>query len=134
MHYLALVHKDRDSAYGVSFPDLPGCISAGRTLEDALHNATEALALHAEGLIEDGEALPHPRTTDEIEADDTLAEWREGATFAYVPLILDKGSPRRVNVSLDYGLLQAIDAAARARGMTRSAFLSSAARKEIEGR
>ena len=99
-----------------------------------MHNATEALALHAEGLIEDGEALPHPRTTDEIEADNTLAEWREGATFAYVPLILDKGSPRRVNVSLDYGLLQAIDAAARARGMTRSAFLSSAARKEIEGR
>ena len=134
MHYLAFVHRDPDSTFGVSFPDLPGCVSAGDTLEAALHNAAEALALHAEGLIDDEVALPRPRTTDEIEADDTLTDWREGATYAYVPLILDKGSPRRVNVSLDYGLLQAIDAAARTRGMTRSAFLSSAARKEIEGR
>ena len=66
-------------------------------------------------------------------ADPELAEWREGALIAYVPLLLDRGSPRRVNVSLDAGLLEAIDQEAKRRQMTRSAFLSSAARAEIRG-
>ena len=82
----------------------------------------------------DGEPIPQPRSLHDIRADETLAEWRDGATIAFVPLILDRGSPRRVNVSLDVGLLSAIDEEARRRGMTRSAFLSSAARNEIEGR
>ena len=73
-----------------------------------------------------------PSTTSK--ADESLADWRDGATIAFVPLILDKGSPRRINVSLDVGLLRAIDEEAKRRGMTRSAFLSSAARNEIEGR
>lgn len=58
--YIALIHKDADSDYGVSFPDLPGVISAGSTLDEARDMATEALALHIEGLIEDGEAIPEP--------------------------------------------------------------------------
>jgi hypothetical protein len=62
-----------------------------------------------------------------------LADWRQGATLAYVPLIVDLGSPKRVNISIDPGLLNAIDDAARPRGMNRSAFLASAARKEIAG-
>ena len=133
MTYVAFIHRDDASGYGISFPDFPGCVSHGDTIEDALRNGRAALSFHAEGLIEDGETLPAPRETDAILADASLADWSTGAQIAHVPLLLDMGSPRRVNVSLDYGLLKAIDAAARDRGMTRSAFLSSAARKELFG-
>jgi predicted RNase H-like HicB family nuclease len=59
-HYIALIHKDADSDYGVSFPDFPGCITAGATLDEARAMAAEALAMHIEGLGEDGEAIPEP--------------------------------------------------------------------------
>lgn len=58
--YIGLIHKDEGSDYGVSFPDLPGCITAGRTLHEARAMAEEALALHLEALAEDGEAVPEP--------------------------------------------------------------------------
>lgn len=134
MRYVAFIHSADGPGFGVSFPDFPGCVSDGDTVEEAIHRGAEALAFHVEGMIEDGEAVPEPRAVQEIKADPSLVEWREGADVAFVPLVLDKGSPRRVNVSLDYGLLQAIDDEAKRRGMTRSAFLSSAARNEIEGR
>ncbi|MEM1429087.1 MAG: type II toxin-antitoxin system HicB family antitoxin [Pseudomonadota bacterium] len=132
MHYIALVHEE-DGVFGVSFPDLPGCISAGEALDEALQNAQEALALHAEGLIADGETLPAPRSAAEIRADAGLADWHEGSAFAVVPVVIDRGSFKRVNISLDPGLLEAIDAEAEAQGVTRSAWLASAARKEITG-
>ena len=56
--YIALIHKDPDSDYGVSFPDLPGCVTAGADLDDARGMAEEALALHLAGMAEDGEAFP----------------------------------------------------------------------------
>jgi predicted RNase H-like HicB family nuclease len=64
--YIALLHKDRDSDYDVSFPDFPGCITAGKTLEEARRMAAEALAFHIEGIIEDGDAIPAPSTLDAI--------------------------------------------------------------------
>ena len=63
--YIALVHKDLDSDYGVSFPDLPGCITVGSTLEEAHEMAREALALHLEGLGADGGAVPPPGSADQ---------------------------------------------------------------------
>ncbi len=130
MRYVAFIHKDPDSEYGISFPDVPGCVSAGETVEAAIRGGMEALALH----FADGEEPPAPRTPDEIMADPELADWREGATIAIVPFVRDRGSAVRVNVSLDRGLLEAIDEAAAARRMTRSAFLASAARNEIAER
>src|SRR5665213_2345089 len=59
--YIALVHKDAGTSYGVSFPDVPGCISAGDTFEQAVSNAAEALAGHFSAMRADGEALPQPR-------------------------------------------------------------------------
>ncbi len=67
--YIAIIHKDPDSDFGVSFPDFPGCITAGKTLDEAHRFAEEALALHLEGMIEDGEVLPEPSTLDAIVAD-----------------------------------------------------------------
>lgn len=95
--------------------------------------AARALAFHVEGLVNDGEAIPQPRTIDAIKADPDLADWREEADLVLVPLLLDRGSSRRVNISLDRGLLEAIDDEARQRRMTRSAFLATAARHEIQG-
>ena len=132
MRYVSFIHHD-EAGYGVSFPDFPGCVSVGDTVDDAVLHGSEALAFHVEGLLEDGEAIPAPRSIDAIKADPDLAEWRRGADFVLIPLLLDRGSSRRVNISLDRGLLEAIDDEARQRRMTRSAFLATAARHEIEG-
>jgi len=131
VRYIAFIHKDPDSIYGVSFPDVPGCISAGDTIDEAVRNAVEALSGHIRMLETDGDPVPEPRDFDAVMADPDLAEDREGAMTTVVPLVRDRGSTTRINVSFDLGLLEAIDAAARERRQTRSAFLASAARREI---
>ena len=131
MRYVALVHKDPSSAYGVSFPDLPGCYSAGDSLDEATQNAVEGLAAFVRWLEADGNPVPPPRTIDEIVDDPSLVEDREGAMLVVIPLVRDLGSTTRINVSLDLGLLEAIDSAARQRRQTRSAFIASAVRKEL---
>lgn len=132
MRYVSFIHRD-DVGYGVSFPDFPGCVSVGDSVDEAVRRGCEALAFHVEGLRDDGEPIPPPRSIDAIKADSELADWREGADLVLIPLLLDRGSTRRVNISLDRGLLEAIDDEAKQRHMTRSAFLASAARREIEG-
>ena len=125
--YFALVHKDDDSAYGVSFPDLPGCFSAADQMEDVLPNACEALELW----FEDAEDVT-PRAMGAIAAEvaDDLAA---GAFLLAVPRMTTAGRSVRVNLSLDRGILDAIDTAAAARKLTRSAFIAEAARNEIHG-
>jgi len=68
-HYIALIHKETGSDYGVSFPDLPGCVTAGTTLDEARSHAEEALALHLAGLAEDGEHAAEPSTLNSIMRD-----------------------------------------------------------------
>jgi predicted RNase H-like HicB family nuclease len=131
MRYVAFVHKEPESVFGVSFPDFPGCISAGATMDEALANASEALQGHVKMMEADNETVPSPRSVDAILADQEMAEEREGAILSAVHLIRDLGSTTRINLSLDLGLLKAIDEAARARKQTRSAFLASAARREL---
>ena len=133
MRYIAFIHKEESSVFGVSFPDFPGCISAGDSLDEALINASEALQGHVQMMEADGDNVPAPRSIDNIMKDESLADEREGAIISAVPLVRDRGSTTRINVSLDLGLLEAIDDAARARKQTRSAFLASAARKELVG-
>ena len=131
MRYVSFIHRD-DVGYGVSFPDFPGCVSVGETVDDAIRHGGEALAFHVEGLVADGEPIPAPRSIDAIKVDPELGDWRREADLVLIPLLLDRGSSRRVNISLDRGLLEAIDDEARQRRMTRSAFLATAARREIE--
>lgn len=127
-YFYAIVHKDPDSAFGVEFPDLPGCYSAADHMEDVLPNACEALELW----FEDAEDV-EPRPMEEVQAvaADQLAQ---GAFILAVPYFTSSGKPARVNISIDRGTLAAIDGAAAARKLTRSAFLAEAARNEIEGR
>jgi predicted RNase H-like HicB family nuclease len=82
--YVALIHKDTGTSYGVSFPDLPGCISAGDTMGEALHNAGEALAGHLALMKSDGDPIPTPRSAHTILADADLAEELEGAVMRVV--------------------------------------------------
>ena len=131
MRYIALVDGNA-GAYGVVVPDLPGCTSAGPTTDEALRNAVEAVRLWVEDAIDDGEALPPPRSVEALRADPEIAAaLAAGAVLGMVPLILDTGRAVRANLSLDAGLLDAIDEAAKAYGLTRSAFLASAAREKI---
>jgi predicted RNase H-like HicB family nuclease len=127
-YFYAIVHKDADSAYGVHFPDLPGCFSAADDLDDVVPNAIEAMEIWLED-------QPEPAASDVSEvrklAADDLAE---GAFLIAVPRMTTSGKLTRVNLSLDMGTLAAIDAAAKARKLTRSSFLAEAARNEIQGR
>jgi predicted RNase H-like HicB family nuclease len=127
-----VVVDGKPGAYGMWVPDMPGCTSMGDTLADLLTNSQEALQLWAEDAIESGEALPKPRSMEVIRKDrDVARELADGAALAIVPLVIERGRPVKANLSLDAGLLAAIDEAAAARGVTRSAFLSSAAREKI---
>jgi predicted RNase H-like HicB family nuclease len=72
--YIALVHKDDGTSYGVSFPDVPGCISAGDTFEEAVANAADALAGHFALMRSDGEAIPAPRSFEQLKRDPDFAE------------------------------------------------------------
>ena len=69
MEYIAYVHKDEHSDYGVSFPDFPGCVTAGSTLEDARRLAAEALPMHVDGMRADGKAIPEPSNLGNLQGD-----------------------------------------------------------------
>lgn len=125
--YIGLIHKDPDSDYGVSFPDFPGCITAGASLDEARAMAEEALALHIEGIAEDGEAIPKPSSLE------TIMRVRENrdAVALVVPVKPAAATVVRVNVTLPADVLAAIDRYAAAAGFTRSGFLVQAARKAL---
>lgn len=132
MRYVALL-DGHAGAYGVIVPDLPGCSSGGSTIDEAVANAQEAVALWADEMAAQGGEVPRPRSMEEVLADPEIAAALHAGTSALimVPLVRDSGRPTRINVSLDRGLLEAIDEAAAARKLTRSAFLASAAREKI---
>ena len=125
--YFAVVSKKCDSAYGLWFPDVEGCFAAAEREEDILSNAIEALLLH----LEDGD---HPlvRQVHEVASDPLVLA--VCSHLIALPLVTAKNRSLRVNLSLDTGLMDAIDAAARLRGLSRSWFLAEAAQNEIRRR
>ena len=127
--YVGIV-DGKDGAWGARLPDFPGCHGGGSTPAEAVDDLTMALRAFAANMIADGEALPEPRDLGQVISDmDAGLEDRGGTVF--VPLLVDLGRPVRANISLDAGLLDQIDAEAKRRGLTRSAFLVSAARDKI---
>jgi predicted RNase H-like HicB family nuclease len=127
--YIALIHKEPNSDYGVSFPDLPGVISAGSTLDEARDMATEALALHLQGLAEDGEAAPEPSSLEAIMKD---VQNRDGVAVLIAAPATDVKSVR-INVTMPADVLDQIDRHAEREGFTRSGFLAQAAKKVMAG-
>jgi predicted RNase H-like HicB family nuclease len=132
-YYVGIVDGSKN-VWGARLPDFPGCHGGGASPKEAVDDLVRALREFAVDMIADGEALPEP--TDLGKILDDIAEGREdrGGTVM-VPLLVDSGRPVRANISLAAGLLAQIDEEAKRRGLTRSAFLASAARdKFIEAR
>jgi predicted RNase H-like HicB family nuclease len=127
-HYIALIHKDAGSDYGVSFPDIPGVISVGSTLDEARRMAAEALALHLEGMAAEGEAIPEPTSLEAIMA---APENRDGVAVL-IPVAEGARKSVRVNITLAEDVLSEIDAYAERHGFTRSGFLAAAARRAMQ--
>lgn len=127
--YIAIVHKDDNSDFSVSFPDFPGCITAGETIDEAKDMAEEAITLHIQGMIEDGEQLPGPSKLEDIMND---PDYGDASAFLVVTVPDSKPRTVRVNITLPEMTLKQIDAAAKKRGMSRSSFLVHAAQNDIQ--
>ena len=132
-NYIAVVHKEPASDYGVSFPDFPGCITGGKTIDEAKDLAYEALMFHWEGLREDGEPLPAPKNLEDIVDDPENAD---AVAFLVVSVPNAQGKAKRINITMPEETLRRVDAAAKRRGLSRSAFLTRAAQEVMkqEGR
>ena len=104
--YIALLRKEKGTRYGVDFPDFPGCITGGRTLEEARRNASEALRFHIEGMLEDGEPIPEPSPLDAVMAD----PFNRDAAVLIVSAPTIRSRAVRVNITIDKDLLRRIDA------------------------
>jgi predicted RNase H-like HicB family nuclease len=119
-------------AYGVVFPDIPGCVAMGRTVEEALAHAADALSDWHEVSDEHGEAVPRPRPLEKLRRDpEVAAALAEGATLASVPLIRATGKPVKANLSIDSGVLAAIDNEAKRHKLTRSAMVELMAKATL---
>lgn len=125
--YVAYLRKDKTSDFGVEFPDLPGCVTAGRTLEEAKAMAAEALAGHVSVLREMGQAIPAPSALDDLVGDAN----RGDAVMLLVDLDPDLLKAERVNVMIPRNLLGRIDAVAGPGN--RSKFLVESAERRLAG-
>lgn len=127
--YVAIVEGDQGGGYSAFFPDLPGCVTAADTMIELPTSAREALALHLQGMSEDGTVFPEPTALEDIRPDPDVREVGR--------LIIDvdiQDAAVRVNISIGAQFLNRVDVAAEARGMTRSGFLVEAARQMLAQR
>ncbi|ALE02884.1 type II toxin-antitoxin system HicB family antitoxin [Bartonella ancashensis] len=126
--FFALVRKDEGSAFGVQFPDFEGVFSAADQEEDLIANAIEALQLYCEDL----DKVPEPLKFQNVMQQDFVKEaLSEGAFLVQIPFVENDAEVVRTNISIERGLLRAIDNCAQERDLTRSAFLATAARHEL---
>ena len=123
MDYIAYLHKDKGSDFGVSFPDFPGCITAGKTLDEAHRMAADALALHIAGMVEDGEEIPAPSTLDALADDPAMKD----AVAFLVHVELETERTVRINITAREKQLEEIDKLANKAGLTRSAYMVQSA-------
>lgn len=121
MNYIALIHKEENSDYGVSFPDFPGCVSAGETLEQVKIMAQEAVISHIDMLKEMNEPVPAPTSLEEIMS---CPENRSAIAFL---VEVPSHHTVRINITLPEDVLNIIDRRARRLNLSRSAFLAEAA-------
>jgi len=123
---IAIEPATESTCFGVVVPDLPGCFSAGDTLDEAIDKAREAIDMWCETVIEDGGDVPIAKTLAEHQADPEFAGW----VWAVVEVSVERyfGPAEKLNITLPRVLLAKIDDYARAHGETRSGFLADAAR------
>ena len=127
---IAIEMGDETHAYGVVVPDLPGCFSAGDSLDEAIMNAKEAIELWMESVIEDRLPIPEAAAIAKHQTDPDFAGW----IWAVVEVDLSNlsGKAKRVNITLPERVLSAIDQAAARLGDTRSGLLAKAALEYVD--
>ncbi|HEY3777791.1 MAG TPA: type II toxin-antitoxin system HicB family antitoxin [Rhizomicrobium sp.] len=129
--YTALV-DGKAGAYGIVFPELDGCVAMGATVDEALANAAEALRDWVEVTHEHGEPVPPPQPVEKVRRRrDVVEALADGSILASVPLVRETGKPAKANLSIDSGILAAIDEEASRRKLTRSAFIELLARESL---
>lgn len=120
MLFPVVIHKDKDSSYGVTIPDIPGCFTGGDTLEEAVANVQEAVAAHLEGEAR----IPAPSAIETHRPNPDYA----GGTWMMVDIdTTGPGKAKRINITMPERILRDVDAKARKLGLSRSAFLARAA-------
>ncbi len=123
----------KEGAYGIAFPDAPGATAMGKTVDEAIRNAIAALSEWMAHSDSEGFKRPAARGPVALRRDPEVIEAvAEGAILVSVPFVVGAGKPVRANLSIDAGVLEAIDGAAERAGMTRSAFLVNAALEKIK--
>ena len=130
MRFPIVVHKDAGSGYGVTVPDLPGCFSAGDTLDEVIESAREAIACHIEGLLMDGEPVPARASLEAHQGNDDY----RGGVWAIADVDISKLSSKtkRINITLPERVLAIVDQAAVREGQSRSGLLARAALSYLE--
>ncbi len=121
-----------DDGWDVIFPDLPGCVSQGDTAQEALRNAVEAVALHIEGMVNEGLELP-----PESRVNERLPDWVRQIEMLPEPVhallpVEVPGKSLRINITMDRSLIERLDAAASREGTTRSGYLAQAVRERLQ--
>ena len=129
--YVGLIDGEA-GAYGIVFPDLPGCTSMGGSIEEAIANGADALRLWVEVTEEKNGTVPAPRAFEAMRGDeDVKSAFQDGATVVLVPLIRVTGRSVKANLSIDAGVLAAIDEEAARRKLTRVGFIEVMAREML---
>ena len=119
---VAIEIGSNEHAYGVVVPDLPGCFSAGDTLDEAMINAEEAAAAWIDAALDEGETVPGPTSLEALREDSRFSGWSFGVLNVGDDILSDE--PLRVNVSLPRRVLARLDAGAKAAGKTRSGYIA----------
>jgi predicted RNase H-like HicB family nuclease len=127
---VSLVHG-KPGAFGVSFPDFPGCACGGKSISEALQRAPESLSSHIQAMVEAGFSLPEIQELDAIRASgDWNDEFKDAELVAAIDVELP-GKATRLNISMDERLVSRIDKRARELGESRSGFLAAAAKSRL---
>lgn len=129
MNYPVVIHKEKKSDFGVTVPDLPGCFSAGKTMEEAIENVKEAILCHIEGLIIDEECIPEPGLIENHKKNHQY----DNGVWAIVTIDLAElsGKAKRVNITVPERFLHQLDHFAKKKGESRSGLFVSAAMEYI---
>lgn len=125
-YYTAIVERNAADGFSAFFPDVPGCTTGGATMEEVASSAEEALALHFDSMLKDGDDIPDPTPMEQIPTEPDVPEAGRLLVRADLP-----GRAVRVQLSVDEGLLARTDATARQIGMSRSAYVAAALRNQL---
>lgn len=127
--YIALL-EGGDGNFGVIFPDFVGCVSCGKTKEEALLNGREALEFHLEGMVEDGDEIPLQSDLEKV--NEWLDECEETCHLCWIEVTLPSSKAVRVNITIQENLLKAIDKKLSGKKHRRSRFIADAVQKQLQ--